>query len=102
MYIPEQEPGRAGVVLIILDNIVADFAVGVLTDCLVNLGVTYALALNAAGVHRAAAYEDRGQVHSRRRHNHSGYNLVAVWNEHNAVERVSGEHYLNAVRDKLS
>ena len=94
--------GGACVIFEILDNIVADLAVGILTDSLVDLRIAYALALYAAGVHRTAAAEDSREVHSCRCKHHSGYYLVAVRNEYNAVQRVSGQHYLDGVSDELS
>ena len=61
-----------------------------------------AAAGHAAGHHRAAGNDHRGQIQAARRHQHAGNDLVAVRDEHHAVKAVGHGHRLAAVRNQFA
>ena len=52
--------------------------------------------------HRSAAANYGRNVHSDRRHDHTGNYLIAVGNENESVKLMSHSHSLNAITDKLT
>ena len=59
------------------------------------------LPLIVPGGHGAAADDDGGDIHSRRRHKGAGYGLVTAYHQHKAIKAVGHGHGLNAVGDQL-
>ena len=55
-----------------------------------------------AGLHGAAADEDRGNVAAHGPHEHAGHDLVAIGDADHAVEGVGLEHRLHGVGDHLA
>ena len=81
---------------------VGDFARRVSADVLEHLGKSESLALVLTGHHRTARYENGGEVESASREEHTRDDFVTVGDENDRVERVSGEHYLDRIGDKLA
>ena len=57
---------------------------------------------HSAGLHRAAADEDRGNVAAHGAHQHAGYDLVAVRNADHRIEAVGADHRLDRIGDQLA
>ena len=55
-----------------------------------------------AGLHRAAADENRGDIAAHRPHEHAGHDLVAIGDADHAVEAVGLEHRLHGVGNHLA
>ena len=56
----------------------------------------------ASGKHGAAADENRRNIEACRRHEHSGYNLIAVRNENKSIESRRHGNSLDGVRDQFT
>ena len=93
---------RARAALALHQLFVVDQAGLVRADRLKGLGERDLLAVVVAGEHRAARDDDGRDVEARRGHQHAGHDLVAVRNEHEAVELVRLRQRLDAVRDQLA
>ncbi|MPM31963.1 hypothetical protein SDC9_78520 [bioreactor metagenome] len=65
-------------------------------------GAAAAIAGNFSGEHRTAGDKDRGNVDPGCSHQHTGYDLVTVGNEHQSIERMGGCHDLDGVGDDLA
>ena len=96
--------GGAGGIGTALQNLVAHFAHCIGAHILKLLGQADTPAGDGAlaGQHGAAADEDTGQVQSAGSQQHTGHDLVTIRDKHNGIQRVRGEHHLNAVSNQLT
>ena len=93
---------RAGVTLGVVQGGVVDDARLIGADRLEGLGQRNLVAAEMTGEHRAARYQNRGDVQARRSHQHAGHDLVTVRDQHQTVELVRLRQRLDRVRDQLA
>ena len=93
---------RAGIALSFVERRLVHHAGLVCADRLEGLGQRNLLAAEMACEHRAAGNQNGRDVQAGRRHQHARNDLVAVRDEHQAIELMRLCERLNAVRDQLA
>ena len=93
---------RTALVLILVKPLFVDHIRLVSADRLEHFGQRDFAASDNARKHRTSADHYRGDIHPDRRHDHAGNDLVAVGNEHDAVEHMRGDHRFHAVGDEFA
>ena len=72
------------------------------TSSLKGLANADIMSLITAWQHRAAADNHTWNVQTGSSHQHTRYNLIAVWNEHQSIKASSSSYSLNGICNKLT
>ncbi len=94
--------GRAGLLLILGEFLLCDFAGGIGANGFKHAGETGLMAIHMAGEHGTTADKDGRQVQSGRCHKKAGYVFVTVWNHNEAVKAMGLDHALGGVSNKIT
>ena len=94
----QEDPAVEGL-LVLINTVGGDVEAGL---ALAELIASISKPMYTTGIHRTAAYKNRGEVHSCRRHYHTGNYLVAVRDKYDTVKGVCRQHNLDTVADKLT